>query len=41
MSAARHAGGAFDEAGFHRDYAIMTAERATKILGIFVRLKER
>ncbi|MCG6114992.1 MAG: tRNA (adenosine(37)-N6)-threonylcarbamoyltransferase complex ATPase subunit type 1 TsaE [Mesorhizobium sp.] len=38
---ARHAGGPFDEAGFHRDYAIMAAERATKILGIFVRLKER
>ncbi len=31
----------FDEAGFLADYAIMAALRATKILGIFVRLDER
>lgn len=31
----------FDEALFRRDYAIMAAQRATKILGIFVRLDER
>jgi N-acetylmuramate 1-kinase len=39
--AARHAQGGFDEEAFRRDYAIMAAQRATKILGIFVRLKER
>lgn len=38
---ARHAAGGFDEVAFQRDYAIMAAERATKILGIFVRLKQR
>ena len=31
----------FDVETFHRDYAIMAALRATKILGIFVRLNER
>ncbi len=31
----------FDEAGFRQAYAIMAAQRNTKILGIFVRLKER
>lgn len=37
----RAAGGDFDEAAFRQDYAIMAAQRATKILGIFVRLDER
>ena len=37
----RAASGEFDEAAFRRDYAIMAAQRATKILGIFVRLDER
>ncbi|MCO5081879.1 MAG: tRNA (adenosine(37)-N6)-threonylcarbamoyltransferase complex ATPase subunit type 1 TsaE [Rhizobiaceae bacterium] len=37
----RKASGAFDEAGFREAYAIMAAQRNTKILGIFVRLKER
>ena len=37
----RRAGGDFDEAAFRQDYAIMAAQRATKILGIFVRLDER
>jgi len=32
---------AFDEAGFRAAYAIMAAERATKVLGIFVRLSQR
>jgi N-acetylmuramate 1-kinase len=40
-AAARAAAGAFDRRAFDRDYAIMAAQRATKILGIFVRLKER
>ena len=31
----------FDEAGFRQAYAIMAAQRAAKILGIFVRLKQR
>jgi len=31
----------FDEAGFRQAYAIVAAQRNTKILGIFVRLKER
>lgn len=31
----------FDEAAFRRAYAIMAAQRAAKILGIFVRLKQR
>ncbi|MHA7775042.1 tRNA (adenosine(37)-N6)-threonylcarbamoyltransferase complex ATPase subunit type 1 TsaE [Roseibium sp. M-1] len=31
----------FDEAGFSRAYAIMAAQRITKILGIFVRLARR
>jgi hypothetical protein len=31
----------FDIETFHRDYAIMAAQRATKILGIFVRLDRR
>ncbi|MEF2550733.1 tRNA (adenosine(37)-N6)-threonylcarbamoyltransferase complex ATPase subunit type 1 TsaE [Aurantimonas sp. A2-1-M11] len=31
----------FDAASFERDYAIMAAQRASKILGIFVRLLER
>jgi len=31
----------FDEIKFRRDYAIMAAQRATKILGIFIRLDER
>jgi N-acetylmuramate 1-kinase len=32
---------AFDMAGFARDYSIMGAQRATKILGIFARLNQR
>ena len=39
--AARRAQGSFDAYGFERDYAIMAAQRASKILGIFVRLDER
>lgn len=39
--AARHAAGAFDEAGFLEAYAIMAAQRNSKILGIFVRLEKR
>jgi N-acetylmuramate 1-kinase len=31
----------FDEALFRRDYAVLAAHRATKILGIFVRLHQR
>lgn len=31
----------FDAAGFERAYAIMAAQRASKVLGIFVRLLER
>ncbi|MGJ8569145.1 MAG: tRNA (adenosine(37)-N6)-threonylcarbamoyltransferase complex ATPase subunit type 1 TsaE [Hoeflea sp.] len=39
---ARHASDPpFDEAGFRQAYAIMAAQRAAKILGIFVRLKQR
>jgi len=42
-AAARRAtrGAGFDEAGFREAYAIMAAQRNTKILGIFVRLKQR
>jgi tRNA threonylcarbamoyl adenosine modification protein YjeE len=39
--AARHAGGAFDEGAFREAYAIMAAQRNSKILGIFVRLEKR
>ena len=39
--AARHAQGGFDEAAFEEAYAIMAAQRNSKILGIFVRLNER
>ncbi|SFN56839.1 hypothetical protein SAMN03159463_00020 [Mesorhizobium sp. NFR06] len=39
--AARRAAGAFDEAGFAEAYAIMAAQRNSKILGIFVRLEKR
>ncbi|RWF15170.1 MAG: tRNA (adenosine(37)-N6)-threonylcarbamoyltransferase complex ATPase subunit type 1 TsaE [Mesorhizobium sp.] len=39
--AARYAAGAFDEAGFAEAYAIMAAQRNSKILGIFVRLEKR
>ncbi|TPI12297.1 tRNA (adenosine(37)-N6)-threonylcarbamoyltransferase complex ATPase subunit type 1 TsaE [Mesorhizobium sp. B4-1-3] len=39
--AARHAAGAFDEAGFAEAYAVMAAQRNSKILGIFVRLEKR
>ena len=31
----------FDTDVFHESYAIMAAQRATKILGIFIRLNER
>ncbi|AZO26672.1 MULTISPECIES: tRNA (adenosine(37)-N6)-threonylcarbamoyltransferase complex ATPase subunit type 1 TsaE [Mesorhizobium] len=39
--AARHAVGAFDETSFAEAYAIMAAQRNSKILGIFVRLEKR
>jgi aminoglycoside/choline kinase family phosphotransferase len=39
--AARHAAGAFDEEAFIEAYAIMAAQRNSKILGIFVRLDRR
>ncbi|TGS11261.1 tRNA (adenosine(37)-N6)-threonylcarbamoyltransferase complex ATPase subunit type 1 TsaE [Mesorhizobium sp. M2E.F.Ca.ET.209.01.1.1] len=39
--AARNAAGAFDEAAFAEAYAIMAAQRNSKILGIFVRLEKR
>lgn len=39
--AARHAAGSFDEAAFRESYAIMAAQRNSKILGIFVRLDRR
>jgi tRNA threonylcarbamoyl adenosine modification protein YjeE len=38
---ARMTQGGFDPERFSRDYAIMAAQRASKILGIFVRLKQR
>jgi aminoglycoside/choline kinase family phosphotransferase len=38
---ARLAKGNFDQIRFRQDYAIMAAQRATKILGIFIRLNER
>lgn len=38
---ARHAAGSFDEAAFREAYAIMAAQRNSKILGIFVRLDRR
>ena len=37
----READASFDTAGFARAYAILGAQRATKILGIFARLDER
>jgi hypothetical protein len=40
-AARRHANPDFDEAGFREAYAIMAGQRAAKILGIFVRLKQR
>jgi tRNA threonylcarbamoyl adenosine modification protein YjeE len=39
--AARHAADAFDEEAFRESYAIMAAQRNSKILGIFVRLDRR
>lgn len=39
--AARYAAGSFDEAAFREAYAIMAAQRNSKILGIFVRLDRR
>ncbi|WP_269933205.1 tRNA (adenosine(37)-N6)-threonylcarbamoyltransferase complex ATPase subunit type 1 TsaE [Aminobacter sp. HY435] len=39
--AARHAAGDFDETAFREAYAIMAAQRNSKILGIFVRLDRR
>lgn len=39
--AARHAAGSFDEMAFREAYAIMAAQRNSKILGIFVRLDRR
>ncbi|MCY0092851.1 tRNA (adenosine(37)-N6)-threonylcarbamoyltransferase complex ATPase subunit type 1 TsaE [Hoeflea ulvae] len=41
IAARRKADSDFDEAGFREAYAIMAAQRAAKILGIFVRLKQR
>lgn len=40
-AARRKAGSGFDERAFREAYAIMAAQRNSKILGIFVRLKER
>ena len=40
-AAARRAVGPFDESAFAQAYAIMAAQRNSKILGIFVRLNER
>lgn len=37
----RHAQGGFDEAAFRTAYAVLGAQRATKILGIFARLNMR
>jgi tRNA threonylcarbamoyl adenosine modification protein YjeE len=39
--AARKKAGPFDEAAFAEGYAVMAAQRNSKILGIFVRLNER
>jgi aminoglycoside/choline kinase family phosphotransferase len=39
--AARQAAGGFDESAFREAYAIMAAQRNSKILGIFVRLEKR
>ena len=39
--AARQCAGRFDEGAFAEAYAIMAAQRNSKILGIFVRLNER
>jgi aminoglycoside/choline kinase family phosphotransferase len=39
--AARRRAGAFDEEKFRETYAIMAAQRNSKILGIFVRLDRR
>ncbi len=41
VAARRNEDPAFDAFGFERDYAIMATQRASKILGIFVRLLER
>lgn len=41
VAARKDANPDFDEAGFREAYAIMAAQRAAKILGIFVRLKQR
>ncbi|WP_102959555.1 tRNA (adenosine(37)-N6)-threonylcarbamoyltransferase complex ATPase subunit type 1 TsaE [Mangrovicella endophytica] len=41
LAARRKASPDFDETGFRRAYAIMAAQRNSKILGIFVRLLER
>lgn len=38
---ARHAAGSFDEEAFQESYALMAAQRNSKILGIFVRLDRR
>ena len=38
---ARTSAGRFDEVAFLRDYAVMGAQRNTKILGIFARLNRR
>ncbi len=37
----RRADGNFDQGAFEECYAILAAQRLTKILGIFMRLKER
>lgn len=41
VAARRAADPAFDEAGFRRAHAILAAQRATRLLGQFVRLAER
>ncbi len=37
----RQAGGSFDAVGFGRDYAILGAQRASRLLGTFTRLSKR
>lgn len=39
--AARHAAGPFDEPAFRRDLAIMAAQRACKLAGLWIRLMQR
>ncbi|MEQ9449008.1 MAG: aminoglycoside phosphotransferase, partial [Rhodospirillaceae bacterium] len=41
LSARKMQSAEFDEVGFSKAYAVMAAQRISKILGIFVRLAER